>query len=276
MRILVLGSDGMLGHRLVRGLGARHQVTAASRRDADVRDMARVRGLLGVSAAEAVVNAVGVIPQRRDGGDAAENIEVNALFPHLLARACGDAGARLVHVSTDCVFSGLRGQYREEDPPDPVDLYGRSKLLGEVEGAATLTLRTSLIGPSPARGTGLVEWFLAQRGPVRGYRNAVFSGLTTVEFTRVIEHLLARPPAGGLYHLSAAPISKLDLLTRLRDRLGLDTPIEPEDEPRVDRSLDSSRFRAAFGYEPPSWDAMLDELAAQMKKPDPSRDRASR
>ena len=276
MRILVLGSDGMLGHRLVLGLGARHEITAATRSDADVRNMPRVRALLAASAAEAVVNAVGVIPQRQGGDDPNENLEVNALFPPLLARACGDAGARLIHVSTDCVFSGLRGDYSEQDAPDPIDLYGRTKLRGEVEGAATLTLRTSLIGPSPSRRTGLVEWFVAQPGPVQGYRNAIFSGLTTLEFTRVVDGLLARPPAGGLYHVSAAPISKLELLTQLRDRLGLATRIVAVDEPRIDRSLDSSRFRTAFSYAPPSWDAMLDELAAQMKKPDPSRDRAFR
>jgi len=274
MKVLVLGGDGMLGHRLALGLRARHEVSAITRRDADVRDMSRIRSLLENSGAQAVVNAVGVIPQRQDGNDTIENLEVNALFPHLLARACGDAGARLIHVSTDCVFSGRRGNYGEQDNPDPVDLYGRTKLLGEVQEGIALTLRTSLIGWSPARRTGLVEWFAAQRGPVQGYRNAIFSGLTTPEFTRVADLLLNGPVASGLYHLSAAPISKLELLTRLRDRLGLDTEILAADEPRVDRSLDSSRFRAAFSYAPPSWDAMLDELA-QMKKPDPSRGRAS-
>ena len=266
MKILVLGAQGMLGHQLVSSLQARHEVTAAVRRDADLRDPAALQALLARAAPAAVINAAGVIPQRPDGADAVENLEVNALLPQRLAVLCRAAGARLIHVSTDCVYSGERGNYREQDRPDPVDLYGRTKLLGEPAGAGVLVLRTSLIGASPARRTGLVEWFLAQRGPVQGYRHAIFSGVTTQEFARVAELLLARPAAAGLYHLSAAPISKFDLLSQLRERLGLATQILPAAEPRIDRSLDSARFRADFSYVPPSWDAMLDELAAALKQ----------
>jgi dTDP-4-dehydrorhamnose reductase len=131
-----------------------------------------------------------------------------------------------------------------------------------------LTLRTSMIGTELARKTGLVEWFLSQRGQtIKGYRTAIFSGFTTAELARVIERLLiSHPQAAGLYHVSAAPISKFDLLSHLSDRLDLGIRIEPDDAVAIDRSLDSSRFRREFGYAPPSWDAMLDELASEIRQ----------
>jgi len=285
MKILVLGGDGMLGHELFTQLRARHEVRATLRQPLaaysgkglfdsgnafagiDVRIAGRVETVVGEFRPEAVVNAAGIVKQRAESEDAIASIEVNALMPHRLALACRAAGARLVHLSTDCVFSGSRGGYREEDPPDPVDLYGRSKLLGEVSGEGALTLRTSMIGLGLYRKTSLVDWFLAQSGRVAGYRNAVFSGLTTRELVRVIGRLLENhPQASGLYHLSAAPISKLELLLKLRERLALKLEIAPVDEPRIDRSLDATRFRRVFGYAAPSWDEMLDELAGQIRR----------
>ena len=184
-----------------------------------------------------------------------------------IAVACGAIGARLVHLSTDCVFSGARGGYTETDVPDASDMYGRSKLLGEVTAEPALTLRTSMIGLGLYRKTSLVDWFLAQKGRVQGYRNAIFSGPTTRELARVIATLLERhPQASGLYHVSAAAISKYDLLLKLRERLRLPVEIVPADEPRIDRSLDSTRFRRVFAWRAPSWDEMLDELAGEIKK----------
>ena len=284
MRVLVLGGAGMLGHQLLRQLQSRHDTRVTLRQsleaysscgmfhagnafsDVDVCAPGRVEQVLADFRPEVVVNAVGIVKQRPESQDAILSIEVNALLPHRLALDCRAIGARLVHLSTDCVFSGERGNYRESDRPDPVDLYDRSKLLGEVSVENAITLRTSMIGLGLNRKTNLVDWFLAQRGRVQGYRNAIFSGLTTAEIARVIAALIERHPgASGLYHLSAAPISKLDLLSKLRQRLALNLEIVPADEPRIDRSLDSTRFRAAFAYAPPSWDQMLDELAAQIK-----------
>ena len=285
MKVLVLGGDGMLGHELFLQLRARHETRVTLRQalaaysgrglfDAsnaftgvDVRRTGSVEAVLGEFKPDAVVNAVGIVKQRPESEDAIVSIEVNALMPHRLALACRGAGARLIHLSTDCVFSGEKGRYREEDRPDPVDLYGRSKLLGEVTGEGALTLRTSMIGLGLHRKASLVDWFLAQSGRVQGYRNAIFSGLTTRELARVIGELLEKhPQASGLYHLSAAPISKLDLLAKLRERLALKVELVPVDEPRIDRSLDSTRFRRVFGYAPPSWDEMLDGLAAQIRR----------
>jgi len=279
VRLLVLGGDGMLGHELYRELRDHHETGVTLRQQrkefshdhvfagVDVRGGARIEEVIAQFRPAAVVNCIGIVKQRPESEQAITSIEVNSLLPHRLAIACRAAGARLVQLSTDCVFSGERGNYREEDRPDPVDVYGRSKLLGEVTDEGALTLRTSMIGLGLYRKTSLVDWFLAQRGSVRGYRKAIFSGLTTRELSRVIRMVLEKhPQASGLYHLSAAPIDKYSLLVKLRERLGRSVDIAPVDEPRIDRSLDSTRFRRVFGYTPPGWDAMLDELAVETRK----------
>lgn len=280
MRVLILGGDGMLGRQLRRELGARHEIRSTVRRppgaaDAlegevvcgvDVRETERVLAVLDAFRPEAVVNAAGIVKQRPEAEDPVESIEVNALFPHRLARACSERGARLVHFSTDCVFSGRTGRYREPDLPDPPDLYGRTKLLGEV-GAPHLTLRSSIIGLEGGRRQGLVEWFLSSVGTVRGYRGAIYSGLTTAEMARLVERLLVRHPGlGGVFHVASEPIDKFTLLSRLARELGRDdVRIEPVDEPRCDRSLDASAFAAATGYRAPGWDEMLRELAQEVR-----------
>ena len=280
MKVLVLGGDGMLGHELYLALRGRHETRVTLRQplsayaanglfdstntfaDVDVRARGRLEEVVSQFRPQAVVNCIGIVKQRPESEDAIVSIEVNSLMPHRLALACRAAGARVVHLSTDCVFSGDRGRYSETDSPDPVDIYGRSKLMGEITGDGALTLRTSMIGRGLYRKTSLVDWLVAQKGRVQGYRKAVFSGLTTRELSRVIGLIIEKhAQASGLYHLSAEPIDKCALLTKLRARLGLNLDIEPVDEPRIDRSLDSTRFRRVFGYAPPSWDAMLDELA---------------
>ena len=284
MRVLILGGDGMLGHRVFLELRGRHEAKVTLRQPLaaysacgifapdnafagiDVRAGDALDAPLGQFRPQAVVNAIGIVKQRPESEDAIVSLEVNSLLPHRLAIACRAAGAQLVQLSTDCVFSGDRGGYREEDRTDPTDLYGRSKLLGEVSGEGAITLRTSMIGLGLARKTSLIDWFLAQKGRVTGFRKAVFSGFTTRELARIVAHLIERhPQASGLYHVSAAPISKYALLTGLRERLGMALDIVPADEPRIDRSLDSTRFRRVFDYRPPSWDEMLDELARDIQ-----------
>ena len=188
---------------------------------------------------------------------------MNALFPHRLSQVCAAAGARLVHLGTDCVFSGRKGGYIEQDEADPVDLYGRTKLLGELHDAHCLTLRTSIIGLELGRKGSLVEWFLAQTGRVKGFRRAIYSGLTTREMARAISHFLTKDGSlSGLWHLSSTPISKYDLLAGLSRRLArTGVEIVPDDAFTCDRSLDGSALRGRTTYRMPSWDAMLDELA---------------
>ncbi len=285
MRILILGGDGMLGHRLFAHLRQRHEARVTLRRDlaaysgyglfdrtnsfdrVDLRGVDRLSQVLGEFRPQAIINAVGIVKHQAEAADAITTIEVNALLPHRLEALCRSSGTRLVHMSTDCVFSGLRGNYRESDRPDPDDFYGRSKLLGEVRDTPSLTLRTSIIGPELARKTGLLEWFLSQRGSIKGFRKAIFSGFTTLELSRIIERLLNQfPRASGIYHVSSAPINKHELLLLIKQKLGLQVEIKPDDEFVCDRSLDSTRFRQEFGYNPPPWETMIDELARTIKE----------
>jgi dTDP-4-dehydrorhamnose reductase len=281
MRILILGGDGMLGHQLLKDLSRVHQVRVTLRQERhaysqfalfneensytgiDVRVTDRLVSVLADFHPEAVINAVGVVKQRKDGLDPIPNLEINALLPHRLAVLCRAIGARLIHISTDCVFSGRTGGYAEHDEPDPIDVYGHSKLLGEVTAESCITLRTSIIGPELWRRTSLLEWFLAQKGRALGYRNAIFSGLTTHEMGRIMERLVTNfPQSAGIYHVSSQPISKFELLTLIRDKFGLPIELVPDDAFHCDRSLNSERFRRNFGYEPPTWAQMIDELAA--------------
>jgi dTDP-4-dehydrorhamnose reductase len=278
----VLGAAGMLGHQLARRLGRRHEVfgTVRSFDHAAVRTVlsdACERVIDGVDATEPesvekalatarpdiVLNAIGVIKQVRAAEDPTATIEINALFPHRLANLCRESGTRLLHFSTDCVFSGEGGNYTEADAPDATDLYGRSKLLGEVEGPGCLTLRTSILGRDLVKDVGLLEWFLSNRGgSVRGFRRAVFSGFPTVELARIVEWIIAEHPGlEGVYHVASPPIDKYDLLVRIRDAMELDIEIIPDDALVIDRSLSCARFREATGFEPRSWTAMVRALA---------------
>jgi dTDP-4-dehydrorhamnose reductase len=174
--------------------------------------------------------------------------------------------ARMIHLSTDCVFSGKKGQYVEEDNSDAEDLYGRTKFLGEVASPHAITVRTSMIGRELRTKYGLVEWFLAQKGAIKGYRKSIFSGFTTDELSHILLHyVLPRPELSGIYHVSSEPISKYDLLMLVKESFGLPIDISPEEKPIVDRSLDSTRFRRATGYRPPIWRAMIDKLRENSK-----------
>lgn len=279
MRILILGGDGMLGHQLMTYLQPRHDVKVTLRQDIaaynqyelfncensydgiDVRSFERLVEVMADFRPEAVVNAVGIVKQRPDAKESIPSLEINALLPHRLAVLCKGVGARFIHLSTDCVFSGKKGRYLESDPSDAEDLYGKTKYLGEVHDSNCLTLRTSIIGRELSRHKSLLDWFLAQRGTVKGFTNAIYSGFTTIEMSRIIERmLLVFPDASGVYQVSSEPINKYDLLLLFREKLGHDVEIIADSIFRCDRSLDSARFRREFNYAPPSWPAMIEEL----------------
>lgn len=210
---------------------------------------------------DVAINCVGIIKQSKMAADPLTMLSLNALLPHRIAKLCNLTGTRLVHISTDCVFSGMKGLYAEEDLPDASDLYGRSKCLGEIDSPNSITLRTSIIGRELVGGQSLVEWLLAQENAVKGFTRAIFSGLPTVELARVIrDHVLPHPEMSGVYHVSAAPISKYDLLTLVARRYGKDIEIFPDDEVVIDRSLDSSRFRSAVGYVPEAWPELVNKM----------------
>lgn len=275
----------MLGHKVCQRLaaGGHHVVgglrndVASVRRFAPVFDSVELVGGLDVLAdgvvedeiayrtPDFVINAVGLVKQLDEASDPYLAVAINSFLPHRLAKVCERVGARLIHISTDCVFDGRRGGYRETDSRDADDLYGRSKALGETTGAeaAALTLRTSFIGrelKTPAH--GLVEWFLGEeRGRVRGFARAIYSGLTSRELARVIRLVVDSDPGlVGVHHVASKPISKYDLLKLIRRVYGLSIEIEEVDKPVIDRSLVMRSFSDATGYRAPSWADMVRDM----------------
>lgn len=281
MRLLILGGGGMLGHKVWQ-LGRERFATMATLRGGaaaaahygfpasevipgvDAFDFDSVVRAIDKAKPDVVVNCIGIIKQLPTAQDPIVSIGINSLFPHRLHALGRTAGARVIHISTDCVFSGRKGNYAEADQSDAEDLYGRSKFLGETAGEGALTLRTSIIGRELSGASGLVEWFLGNRGKtVNGYTRAVFSGLTTNRLSEVIFDVMENHPGlSGLYQVSVDPINKYDLLRLLNDAYDAKAEIRPDDSVVIDRSLDSSRFRAATGFAPPSWPELVAAMAA--------------
>lgn len=285
MKILILGGDGMLGHQLLVSLKNKYLVRVTLRQDyhfykkynlfndensyfnLDARNEKSFIPIIKGFKPTIIINAIGIVKQREAAKDAVLCIEINALLPHRLSQICAENGIRLIHISTDCVFSGHKGQYVENDLSDAEDLYGKSKFLGEVSDPHCLTLRSSLIGLELSRKTGLIEWFLAQKGMIKGFCGAIFNGLTTLEMSRVIELILTHyPNLSGVWHVSSDPISKYDLLTQFSEMLKCKhIKILPENDFRCDRSLINQAFVDKTAYHVPSWPAMLSELVEQVK-----------
>lgn len=280
-RVLILGVAGMLGHSLMKELdtGGSYDVFGSARDvvilreyfpshlmnrinpGVDALDMSTIRQLLNRVKPDVVVNCIGVIKQSSAINDAAYTIRVNSLFPHLLAAECGECAARLIHISTDCVFSGDRGNYGEADNPDPSDFYGRTKLLGEISAPPALTLRTSVIGHELGKTRSLVDWFLSQSGVVNGFAQATYSGLTTIEFARLLATVvLPRTDIVGLFHVASAPISKYDLLSLIAAAYDWTGELEPYADFVCNRSLSSKAFFSITGYTPPPWREMIAEM----------------
>jgi len=269
----------MLGHKLFERASNRYETWVTVRRGLDA-DRFEGRAVFGVDAEDfdsvvravsiarptVVINCVGIVKQAAAAKLAIPSLKVNALFPHQLAQLCQAGGSRLIHVSTDCVFSGSGGRYLEESVPDAQDLYGRTKLLGEVVDGSAITVRTSIIGRELSSSShGLVEWFLKQdRRAVSAFTNAVFSGFTTTVAADLLLTIAERSELpGGLYHAASEPITKFRLLQLLRDAFGLEVAMTPVDEPRIDRSLDGTRLNALLGMVPPTWPKMVAALAAE-------------
>lgn len=276
-KVLVLGAAGMLGNAVLRFLanseGFAVSGTVRSSHSlkllppdlqgkiiagVDVENIDSLLGLFGRLQPDIVVNCIGLVKQHADADDPLAALPINSLLPHRLARLSAATGSRLIHMSTDCVFSGAKGMYTEADVSDAEDLYGRSKYLGEVNYPNAITLRTSIIGHELNGARSLVGWFLAQEGRVSGFKRAIFSGLPTVEIARIIrDYVILRPELHGLYHVSAEPINKFDLLTLVGQLYGKKIDIIPDERLVIDRSLDSTSFRNATGFKPRSWPDMV-------------------
>lgn len=269
----------MLGHKAYQVLGSSFEVFATTRTTslpnevfgsapnverADAFEISSIAKAVVAAKPHCVINCIGLVKQRPDANDAEQAIYLNALFPHLVADICSQHGARLVHLSTDCVFSGARGNYRETDAPDPVDMYGRSKLLGEVDRPGVLTLRTSMIGRELSGSLSLTEWFLSQTAaPVKGFTNARFSGLTTRVAAREIASLIERSPnLSGIFHLAGEPISKYDLLLLLKEAFHTRGEIGRFDDFHCDRTLSPEKLERATGFTRPRWKDMIADMVA--------------
>ena len=279
--ILVFGSSGMLGHMVIRVLSPHHHVigTTSSKYDkqsplarilsednwidqVDVRNLPTVEQAIRSAKPDVVINCVGMIKQKMGAENNVDAIHINSLFPHQLAGICLKSNSRLIHFSTDCVFQGTPGIKRLSDTPNATDLYGLSKFLGEVAHGSSLTLRTSIVGRQLFGSESLLEWAISQRGTtVNGYKNAIYTGLTTNRISLIIKKVIEDfPELSGIYQVASSPISKFELISKINNLLQLNLSIEPDTNFYCDRTLDGTKFNKLTNIEIPSWDEMLTEF----------------
>lgn len=282
-RILIIGGGGTLGHKLWQLLPEKFPDTYVSIRkpkayyekcslfngpnvldNIDLRDFGQLKVILKEICPSVIVNCAGVTLRSREAEDMFSNIAVNALLPHMLAKWCAENGARLIHFSTVCVFDGRLGNYDEYSPPDARDLYGITKMLGDVQAPCALTLRSSFIGREIFGGTELLEWFLGQNGKrIHGYRKALFTGLTTNRLAELVGELIEGfPSLNGLFHVSSEMVSKYELLSLMKEAYKIDVELEPDDKFECKRNLNGDKFINATGFKCPSWRAMMFDMAA--------------
>ncbi|MEY4884181.1 MAG: hypothetical protein RIS34_2035 [Pseudomonadota bacterium] len=282
MKVLVFGASGMIGSAMLRVLSEKSdwQVFGTLRSDDAKRffspaiasrlltgvDVDKHDALVRVFAQirpDVVVNCIGLTKHHKEADDPLLAIPVNALLPHRMAELCAIGGARMVHVSTDCVFSGAKGAYTEDDPADAKDVYGKAKFLGEVNYPHAITLRTSTIGHELQSRYGLLEWFLSQQGQCKGFSRAIFSGLPNTVFAQIVRDIvIPRPDLSGLYHVGASAIDKYDLLRLISDVYGKSITLERDEQFVIDRSLNSGRFTQATGYIAPAWPELIQSMHA--------------
>jgi len=246
MRLLVIDSDGMIGHVVTLYLKEQgHDVTGYSEMNSmisncvqgELYDTESIGKVIREGAYDAVINCSAIINQWAEN-DKEKATWVNAYLPHFLAKITKDTGTVIVHRSTDCVFSGRRGKYEIGDIPDAESFYAKTKVLGEIVNGKDITIRTSLIGPErDLEGTSLFNWFMQQEGQVKGFANALWTGLTTLEYAKVIEQLLQQK-AHGLFHcVPKEAISKYDLLCLFEKYFPKGRKILKIENERVDKSL---------------------------------------
>lgn len=284
-RVMVLGASGMLGHKLLSVLSDCFEVVGTVRDSAAIEAtalFAKHQWIHGVDASrfetvekallewkpDVVLNAIGAVKQIDDGKSPVACIRLNALFPHQVAVVCGKIDARFITFSTDCVFSGRHGPYSITDVPDAEDVYGRSKLLGEVAGEGALTIRSSIIGRELKTQHSLVEWFISQRGrQARGFTRALYTGLTTGAMARLVGQLISSHPGlSGVWQVASEEITKYDLLQLVNEAFGLGVDLVRDEAFFCDRRLDGRAFLEQTGLEIPSWPVMISDLARDTRE----------
>lgn len=281
MKILIFGANGMLGHKLMQKLGGAFEVIGTIRGSfAEIEhfgifereriieftaasDAPSIESAIVKAKPDVVINAIGIVKQLPSAKDVITTLEINSIFPNRLADLAAKHGFRLITISTDCVFDGVRGNYSENDQPNANDLYGKSKNIGEVVADNCLTIRTSIIGRELGSAHSLIEWFLSNRGgSAKGFTNAIYSGFPTIVFADIITSLITdHKELSGLYHIASDPINKFDLLTLVNKYYDVSITVEPSDDFKIDRSLNGSLFKKSTGFTPLPWEEMIKMMA---------------
>ena len=278
MRILILGVNGMIGHVLFNYLclnsnyktygtiRLNNQSESLFKNNKNVftismkKDTEFIR-LIDKISPNLIINCLGIVKQKLSDHNYLSTIYMNSLLPHRIEKICRKFSIRLINFSTDCVFSGVKGNYIEDDIPDPIDFYGRTKLVGEVNYGNVLTLRTSFIGHQINSKYGLLEWFLTQKDNCKGFVNVIYSGLPTIEIAKILnEHIIFNKKLIGLYQISGNTINKYELLSLIKNIYGLKLNIEKEHKVKIDRSLNSKKFKDATGYKPSDWESLIKKM----------------
>ena len=282
MRILVFGATGMLGHTLIKYLQTQKNINV----EYTVRDTTKLKICKKIFGKETkyivnacnpktalyaidkfkpdfCINCIGFLKQKDESKYFLEYIHINSLFPHYLAQYCLENKSRLIHISTDGVYSGIRGNYTEDDIPDPVDFYCKSKLLGELDNQNGITIRTSIIGPEINTAKGLLEWFRNCKNEIYGYSNVWFSGFPTIELSRIIfESIIKNNLRNGVYNISSEPINKFNLLKLINDIYHLKKDIIEDDSVKLDRTLNCSKFLSETNFFKEEWTLMIKRMKA--------------
>lgn len=281
-KILILGMTGMLGHTLYKEMSKqkdRYEIYGTTRNASGLNDYFTQEEIKSIrSGVDAdnfdtvikaiasvqpniIINCIGIIKQLPIARDPLTAITVNAQLPHRISLVARSANARLIHISTDCVFNGVKGNYNEEDPSNAEDLYGRTKYLGEVNYPHCITLRTSIIGHELKTEFSLIDWFLSQKDDINGFTKAIYSGFPTYEMVNIItNYVIPNESLSGLYHVSSDAISKYELLEIMKDVYNKEIKIKPYDDFVLDRSLNSDKFMKVTGYKAPNWRDMLIDM----------------
>jgi len=279
MKVLVFGASGMIGSTIFRVLGNNKSwdvygtVRNASIKQHFTDDLAnnliahvdvdeyQLEDVFEQIHPDVVINCIGLTKHLPEASDPLRAISLNSMLPHRLNKYCNQFSSRLVHISTDCIFSGNKGGYKENDPSDAKDIYGKSKYLGEVIDGQAVTLRTSTIGHEILTSHGLLEWFLSQKEKCKGYSRAIFSGLPTVTLAEIIrDHVIPNKDLSGLYHVAGSPISKYDLLQLIAQEYNKEIEIIYDESFVIDRSLNADKFRDATGYVALDWPTLLKSM----------------
>ena len=277
-KILILGANGMLGHVLFNNFSKNNNYfTKGTLRNKkykkyfkqiyrndlitnlDVTDISKLKKVISSFKPDILINCIGIIKQKKKINY--ENmIKINSLLPRKLYEICEIYKTKLILISTDCVFLGLKGNYKESDLTDAKDIYGISKILGEYTNKNSLVLRTSIIGHELSSRNGLLEWFLSQKEHVSGYKNVYFSGVTPFELFKILDKYIIRSNLSGIYHIGAKKINKFDLLKIISKIYKKNIDIKPSYNEKLNRSLNFKKFKLQTGYINNKWIDMIKDM----------------